>query len=49
VASKLERLEQAARGADNLLPLILDAAGSYATVGEISHRLKMVFGEYRES
>ncbi len=49
VASKLDRLEQAARGSDNLLPLILDAASSYATVGEISDRLKAVFGEYRES
>ena len=34
VAAKLGRLEQAARGGDNLLPLILDAAASYATVGE---------------
>jgi len=45
----LDRLEQAARGAGNLLPLILDAAASYATVGEISDRLKTVFGEYREA
>jgi methylmalonyl-CoA mutase N-terminal domain/subunit len=49
VAFKLDRLEQAARGSDNLLPLILDAAESYATVGEISDRLKSVFGEYREA
>ena len=45
----LDRLEQAARGVENLLPLILDAAASYATVGEISDRLKTVFGEYREA
>jgi methylmalonyl-CoA mutase N-terminal domain/subunit len=45
----LDRLERAARGAENLLPLILDAAASYATVGEISDRLKTVFGEYREA
>lgn len=49
VAETLERLEQAARGSENLLPLILDAAGSYATVGEISDRLRAVFGEYREA
>ena len=45
----LERLEQAARGSANLLPLILDAAESQATVGEISDRLRVVFGEYREA
>ena len=49
VTEKLERLEQAARGSDNLLPLILEAAESYATVGEISDRLRKVFGEYREA
>ena len=49
VTDKLDRLEQAARGSENLLPLILDAAGSYATVGEISDRLRAVFGEYREA
>ena len=49
VAQRLDRLEQAARGGDNLLPLILDAAEAYATVGEISDRLRVVFGEYREA
>ena len=49
VAQRLDRLEQAARGSDNLLPLILDAAEAYATVGEISDRLRVVFGEYREA
>jgi methylmalonyl-CoA mutase N-terminal domain/subunit len=49
VADKLSRLEQTARGAGNLLPLILDAAGACATVGEISDRLRVVFGEYREA
>jgi methylmalonyl-CoA mutase N-terminal domain/subunit len=49
VAEKLERLEQAARGDDNLMPRILEAAESYATVGEISDRLRTVFGEYREA
>jgi methylmalonyl-CoA mutase N-terminal domain/subunit len=47
-AHKLDRLEAAARGSENLLPLILEAAGSYATVGEMSERLKAVFGEYRD-
>jgi methylmalonyl-CoA mutase N-terminal domain/subunit len=49
VTDRLNRLEQAARGSENLLPLILDAAGSYATVGEMSGRLRAVFGEYRDA
>ncbi len=48
IEPKLEALEQAARGSDNLMPKILDACEAYATVGEISHRLRKVFGEYRE-
>ena len=48
VAEKLATLEQAARGDSNLMPAILDAAGAYVTVGEISDRLRAVFGEYRE-
>jgi len=47
--ARLQSLEQAARGADNLMPRILDACAASATVGEISDRLRSVFGEYRES
>jgi methylmalonyl-CoA mutase N-terminal domain/subunit len=49
VERRLGELDRAARGADNLLPPILEAAASYATVGEISGRLRSVFGEYREN
>jgi methylmalonyl-CoA mutase N-terminal domain/subunit len=49
VLERLNCLEQTARGDGNLLPKILDAASSYATVGEISDRLRTVFGEYRET
>jgi methylmalonyl-CoA mutase N-terminal domain/subunit len=49
VTEKLAALEQAARTDENLMPRILDAARCYATVGEISDRLRSVFGEYRES
>jgi methylmalonyl-CoA mutase N-terminal domain/subunit len=49
VGCALERLEQAARGTQNLMPFIVEAAGCYATVGEISDRLRSVFGEYRET
>jgi methylmalonyl-CoA mutase N-terminal domain/subunit len=45
----LLELERRAQNASNLLPAILDAVESYATVGEISDTLRRVFGEYRES
>jgi methylmalonyl-CoA mutase N-terminal domain/subunit len=48
VTERLAALEQTARSGENLMPAILDAAGAYATVGEISDRLRTVFGEYRE-
>jgi methylmalonyl-CoA mutase N-terminal domain/subunit len=49
VEEKLAALERAARCSDNLMPAIFDAAGAYVTVGEISDRLRTVFGEYRET
>jgi methylmalonyl-CoA mutase, N-terminal domain len=45
----LAALETAARGTENLLPRILTAIETNATVGEISHRLRRVWGEYREA
>ena len=48
VKEKLDRLERAARGTENLMPFVMDAAAAYATVGEISETLKAVFGEYRQ-
>jgi methylmalonyl-CoA mutase N-terminal domain/subunit len=44
----MRRLEDAARGQANLLPPIIEAVGSYATVGEISDRLRAVWGVHRE-
>jgi methylmalonyl-CoA mutase N-terminal domain/subunit len=44
----LRRVEEAARGSDNLVEPILEAVHAYATVGEISDRLRAVWGEYRE-
>jgi methylmalonyl-CoA mutase N-terminal domain/subunit len=44
----MERLETIARGEGNLMPAILDAVRAYATVGEISDRLRMAWGEHRE-
>jgi methylmalonyl-CoA mutase N-terminal domain/subunit len=48
VEARLTALEEAARGTDNLMPRIVDACAAKATVGEISDRLRVVFGEYRE-
>jgi len=48
-AAALADLERRARGAENLLPAILVAVESYASVGEISDTLRRVYGEYRES
>ncbi len=45
---RLSALEKAARSSDNLMPHILSCAEAHATVGEISDRLRQVFGEYRE-
>ena len=33
---------------DNLLPPIIEAVEAYATVGEISDRLRVAWGEHRE-
>ncbi|HEX8370404.1 MAG TPA: methylmalonyl-CoA mutase family protein [Pyrinomonadaceae bacterium] len=48
-ADALAKLEAAANGTENLLPRILDCVESCVTVGEISHRLRKVWGEYREA
>jgi methylmalonyl-CoA mutase N-terminal domain/subunit len=49
VETALRAVEETARSDRNLLPAILDAVKACATVGEISDRLRRVFGEYRES
>jgi len=45
----LDRVQEAARSGENLMPRILEAVESYATVGEISDAMRKVFGEYRET
>ena len=45
----LNAIEEAAKGTENLLPRILTAAEAEVTVGEISNRLRSVWGEYHES
>lgn len=48
VKSCLKRLEEAARGTENLMPCILEAVKAYGSVEEIVATLKKVFGEFRE-
>jgi methylmalonyl-CoA mutase N-terminal domain/subunit len=47
--SALAELQRRAATTENLLPAILAAVETYATIGEISDALRRVFGEYQES
>ncbi len=49
VESCLDRLEEAARNDANVVPIILESVEAYATVGEISNRLRKVWGVYQEA
>jgi methylmalonyl-CoA mutase N-terminal domain/subunit len=44
----LRRVGECARGDENLMPVLIEAVGAYATVGEISDRLRAAWGEHRE-
>lgn len=43
----LDTVEATAREGGNLMPVIIDAVRAYATLGEISDRMRKVFGEYQ--
>ncbi len=45
-AAALDRVERTAREGGNLMPPIIDAVRSYATLGEIADAMRRVFGEY---
>jgi methylmalonyl-CoA mutase N-terminal domain/subunit len=47
VDSCLMAVKQAAKGTDNLMPLVIEAVENYCTLGEISDTLRSVFGEYQ--
>jgi methylmalonyl-CoA mutase, N-terminal domain len=47
--SAIDCVKDHARSGQNLMPAILEAVESYATVGEIASAMREVFGEYRES
>jgi len=48
VRQSLDQIEQVAASKQNLLPAIIKAVEAYASIGEISDRLRKVFGEYQE-
>jgi len=47
VERALARVEEAARGTENLLPVLREALLAGATLGQICGRLRQVWGEYR--
>ena len=49
VATRLDALQEVARGSDNLMPAIIDCVRARATEGEIVEALRAVFGTYRET
>jgi methylmalonyl-CoA mutase N-terminal domain/subunit len=49
VAAALSRVDGAARSDSNLMPPILEAVEAEATLGEISDRLRAVFGAHHEA
>ena len=49
VAQRLKALETAARGSENTMPYLVEAAKAYATLGEMMDVFRDVFGEYHPS
>ena len=49
VRDVLQRIEQAAIGTENTMPLFIEAVESYATIGEICDVLRGVWGEQRDA
>lgn len=47
VKPSLAKIEEAARGTNNLMPRILQAVENYVTLGEIADVMRKVFGEYK--
>ena len=47
--SALDAIRETARGQDNLMPPMIAAGESGATVGEIADAMRQVFGEYQDS
>lgn len=47
--ASLDKVAAFAAGSDNLMPALIEAVESMATVGEIADVLRLQFGEYRET
>jgi methylmalonyl-CoA mutase N-terminal domain/subunit len=46
VAACLDAITTAAKGTNNIMPLVVEAVENKATLGEISNALRLVFGEF---
>lgn len=49
VKAALKKLREAAKGTENLMPYLIDAVKTYATLGEICGVMREEFGEYKQS
>lgn len=49
VKSHLQKIAEAARSGDNIMPHIVEAVKTYATLGEICDILRAEYGEYQET
>ena len=49
VERALEKLRAVCRSDENVMPVIIEAVKTYATLGEITDVMRDVFGEYRQS
>lgn len=49
ISSHLEKISNAAKGKENLLPLFIAAVSDKVTLGEISDALRKIFGNFRET
>jgi len=47
-ATALRRVDEAARGSENVMPALIEAVKAYATVGEVSNVLRAAWGQHRE-
>ena len=47
--ASLDRVREHARAGQNLMPGILEAVESSATVGEVAETMRSVFGEFKET
>ena len=49
VKNSLKQIRETCQTGDNLMPIIINAAKSYCTLGEIVDAMKTEFGEWQEN